>query len=294
MSLVLGLDVGGTKIAVGRVDPESGEVLSEEVIATRPDRASELVLEDCVALAARHMSPEVHAIGIGVCELVDTNGAIRSAHTVDWRDRDVAARFAALGPCVVESDVRAAALAEARYGVARDWSSFLYVVAGTGLSCCLVDDGRPRTGHHGNALLLGPSSLEDTCSGLGLSRLLGVRDLAASFGDPEARPRLRDAGHRVGAALAVLVNALDPQGLVLGGRLGLNDAYHGWIEEAIQTDLHDDAARDLPVLASALGRHGGVLGAALYAHEMVSRSGDEPLLPGRGGPAADGSGGCRG
>jgi predicted NBD/HSP70 family sugar kinase len=63
------------------------------------------------------------AIGIGICELVDLEGTVRSTATIDWRDCDVEATFAAISRVRLESDVRAAGRAEARLGASRSSTS---------------------------------------------------------------------------------------------------------------------------------------------------------------------------
>ena len=99
------------------------------------------MLDDCRGAGRRGWGTDAAAAGLAVCELVDPGGRVRSAETVDWRGVDLLADFD-----WVESDVRAAALAEARFGAGRDEPDFLYVSVGTGISHCLMVDGRARVG----------------------------------------------------------------------------------------------------------------------------------------------------
>ena len=157
----IGLDIGGTKIAAGVVLWPSGEILRRTIIPTRPARGGEAVLKDTLDLAqqlydwARAEGIEVAGIGAGVAELVDCEGNVTSSCTIHWRDLPVQQRLSAIAPAQVESDVRAAALAEAIFGAGRGHRLFVYVTVGTGISCCLVQDGRPFKGakgkraHHG-------------------------------------------------------------------------------------------------------------------------------------------------
>jgi predicted NBD/HSP70 family sugar kinase len=68
--------------------------------------------------------------------------------------------------------------------------------------------------------------------------------------------------------LAVLVNALDPGALVFGGGLGLDARYRDQVAAALRPLLYDDAVRDLPVRAAALGDDAGAIGAALAAADQ--------------------------
>ena len=83
--------------------------------------------------AEAHATPR--RLTVCVPELVDPNGNITSGHAIAWRGAPVREQFRRLGPAVVESDVRAHALAEARYGAGRSFRLFAFVTVGTGISC---------------------------------------------------------------------------------------------------------------------------------------------------------------
>ena len=266
MTAAVGIDVGGTKIAAALVDLERGAVLRARRTPTAPQRGPRAVLEDCVALAREVAAGEqVAAVGLAVCELVDPAGRVRSAETVDWRAVDVGAALSGLGPARVESDVRAAATAEARYGAGRTEPDFLYVSVGTGISHCLIVDGRPRTGVRGSALGTGAPLVERWAGGLALARRTGHRDAEAALEDPAAAATVADAARRLGLVLAALVNGLDPGAVVFGGGLGMRTDYRERVVAAMREEIYDPDARELPALPAALGVDAGVIGAALAA-----------------------------
>ena len=68
---------------------------------------------------------------------------------------DLSSMWADLGVVAVESDVRAAAVAESGFGYGRTFDPFAFVSVGTGVSYCVVWDGHPWAGVHGAAILLG-------------------------------------------------------------------------------------------------------------------------------------------
>ncbi len=257
MSVLLGVDVGATKLAAARVDTSDGRVLSSLRRATAPERGADAVLADVRALTAELGGG---AAGLAICEVVDPAGRVRSAETVDWRDADLAATFA-----VVESDVRAAAVAEARFGAGRGATDFLYVSVGSGVSHCLVVDGRPRAGAHGSAICTGAPLVEQWSGGLALARRSGHASAEAALADPAAEAVVADGAARLGLALAALVNALDPGAVVIGGGLGLHDGYRARVEAALRAAVYDPAARDVPLLRAGLGADAAVIGAALAA-----------------------------
>ena len=293
----IGIDVGGTKIAAGIVDIDTGTTLHRKVIPTAADRGGEVVLEGALHLAeallseARSLGIEPTALGVGVAELVDTAGAVQSEHVLGWRGLPVRERFSQVLPAVVESDVRAAALAEARFGAGRGCALFAYVTVGTGISSCLVRDGRPVTGARGNALVLGTMPLSTTCTECGTALRPVLEEIAtgpalvtrfhaaggeaqrgedvlhaAAHGDARAERVVREAGHALGSSVAFLANVTDPETVVVGGGLG---SAEGLLWEtfvpACRAHIYADATRSLPILRAALGADAGLIGAAATA-----------------------------
>jgi glucokinase len=259
----VGIDVGGTKIAAGLVDTATGAVLERRRIPTRPERGGAAVLADCAALAAE-LGEARFPVGIGLCELVDLDGRPVSADTLDWRELDVAAAVGA-PRVVLESDVRAAALAEATFGAGVGVSPFLFVIVGTGASACLVVDGRPYAGARGEAIVLGAPPVEEIASGRALARAAGLERAEDVLADPVHAGLVREAAEALGRSLAVLVNALDPALVVLGGGLGAEEAFRARVERAVHERVAYPRTPPLDVVASRLGSDGGLVGAALSA-----------------------------
>jgi glucokinase len=291
----IGLDVGGTKIAGGVVAFPEGRIVSSRVIPTLPLRGAEPVLADALALA-RELRDEIDeremalvGIGIGVPELVDARGNVTSAHTIPWVGVPVQERFARLAPAVVESDVRAGALAEAYFGAGRGYSTFVYVTVGTGISCTLMLDGRPHTGARGNALVLSNAPLSTTCTECGaelhpvLEEIASGPALVARYnerqrgqatrgeevlaavtrGDSDAIEVVRTGAAALGTSVAFLVNTLDPEALVIGGGLGTaGGLYWTSFVESTRAHIWADNSRDLPIVPAALGPESGLIGAA--------------------------------
>lgn len=297
----IGLDVGGTKVAGGVVDCTTGAVLLREVIATQAHRGGAAVLTDCLALAeelqrqAARQGMKVSGIGMGVCELVDPTGKVTSAYNFDWQRLPVQQRLATLAPAVVESDVRAAALAEARYGAGAPFNLFCYVTVGTGISSCFVQAGRPFAGARGNALVLATMPLTTVCTTCGTvlqpvleefaagpalltryqqatgRRLHSGQELFAAVAatDAAATEIVRSAGAALGNSVAFLCNVLDPEAVIVGGGLGLAGGLY-WDAFVAATRSHIYAAdtQALPILPAALGVDAGFIGAAAYTMQL--------------------------
>jgi glucokinase len=303
MGWLIGVDVGGTKIAAGAVDPETGAVRHRREEPTGPERGLGAVVADIEATvesifaALRGDQRALSAIGIGVPELVDAAGRIRSAHLLDWSTIPWTERLGEIAPTHVEADVRAAALAEATFGAGREFELFAYVSIGTGISSAVVQDGEPLVGARGGALVLSSGSLGVPCpecsnwtefvletyaSGPALARryaeATGQTDAgaeaviaAANAGDPVAAQIVESAADALGSALGWLVNVIDPEVIVVGGGLGLAPGrYRERLAQATRGHIWNPGAREMPFLPAALGADAGLIGAALAARRRTS------------------------
>jgi glucokinase len=266
--LALGIDVGGTKVAAAVVDTTTGAVLERRRVPTRPERGGAAVLAVCADLAAE-LGESRLPVGIGLCELVDLGGRPASGDTVDWRMLDVAGAFGGVD-VTLEADIRAAALAEARFGAGAGVSPFLFVIVGTGASACLVVDGWPYRGARGEALVLGAPPVERVASGPALARAAGFERAEDVLADRAHAGLVESAATELGRVLAILVNALDPALVVLGGGLGAAPAYCARVAGACRS-LHEyPRSPPLEFVPTRLGEDGGVVGAALSARRPRS------------------------
>lgn len=295
---VLGVDVGGTKIAAGIVEFPSGRVIVRRQIPTLPERGGAALLESVHSLAVELIaalppdSPAPIGTGIGLCELVGPTGQILSHHTLPWRDEDLRSGAGPLAPITVEADVRAAARAEALFGAGRPHRCFLHLTIGTGIASCLMIDGRPHLGSHGATGTLASSphtvlcdccghltgrTLEQLASGPGLvarynetgdGRVESAEEVlaAAVRGDSTARHIVETAGESLGSALALLINVLDPEAVTVGGGLGLAEGPY-WSALVIATRRHiwHAPGRSIPILRAQTGADAGLIGAAAAA-----------------------------
>lgn len=300
---VLAIDVGGTKTAFARVAMPGGQIVERRLIATPSGSAAGRDFLDEVEAIAQTLvtgadGDRCVAIGLGICELVDPSGAVRSGHRVRWQGLPVCERLSRLAPAFIESDVHAAAHAEARLGAGRPYAQFLYLNIGTGISTAWVVDGRVHVGAHGHALVLASSRwttrcpccgatsdciLEDVAGGAGLAsryRALTGRPVeagrdvvaAARSGDPEALEVVRTAAESLGSALAMILGVLDPEALVIGGGLGAaSGPYRDALVGATRDRIWSASTRDLPILPAELGSDAGLLGAALAAMQGSAR-----------------------
>jgi glucokinase len=295
MSLWLGIDIGGTKIAGGLVTGEGRVILSGRCPTPLTGGAAILACVKDLGRELQVAAPEpVVGIGIGTGGQVDTErGVIVAASDLlpGWAGTAVAdAVRAAFGiPCAVDNDVNALAVGEAKFGAGRGLETVVYLALGTGVGGALLLNGRLHHGatwtggEFGHLLLTtdeaaSRKTLEDFASGSGLVQtyrdLTGYRgDLtgevlaAEAVSDPHgpAAQAITLTGEHLGFGLASLANALDPDLIVIGGGLAaLGDA----LLDPARRILHTyglPGPSQCPVVPAALGAEAAVIGAACLA-----------------------------
>jgi glucokinase len=214
-----------------------------------------------------------------------------------------------IAPARVESDVRAAALAESIFGAGKGRRIFIYVTVGTGISYCLMLDGLPFQGAQGNAITFASAPLTTTCEHCGSEMRPVLEEFAsgpaiaqryarsrssnikhanvsctdvfqlAKGRDRNAQRILKSAGHALGVNVAFLVNVLDPELVVVGGGLGVaGGTYWTTFVRACRAHIYAETARDIPIVRARLGIDAGVVGAAASVFKMKTkqRRGSQP------------------
>jgi glucokinase len=153
MSLAIGIDIGGTKVAAGVVD-EDGQVIARARRRT-PSRDPEHLVDVVVEIARQLLSEHSAAsIGVGAAGWVDVERrTILFAPNLAWRDapiRDVISSRLEL-PVVVENDANAAAWGEYRFGAGGNQADLVVLTIGTGIGGGIVIGGSLYRGAFGIA-----------------------------------------------------------------------------------------------------------------------------------------------
>lgn len=157
MSRTIGIDIGGTKVLAGVVDPEGNVVTSRlrstpasDVVAIR-----DVIVDSVAELRAEY---EVSAVGIGAAGWIDSSrSTVQFAPNLAWRDeplRDLLTAHIDI-PIVVENDANVAAWAEFQYGAAQQADSAALFTVGTGIGGGIILNGDLVRGSHGIAAEFG-------------------------------------------------------------------------------------------------------------------------------------------
>jgi glucokinase len=153
MSLTIGVDVGGTKIAAGVVDEAGSIVEMTKRLTPAANAAATIdVLGDAVCeLLDKY---DVEAVGIGAAGFVDeSRSAVMFAPNLAWREEQVTRQVQERTgkPVIVENDANAAAWAETKLGAGRGHDHVILITIGTGIGAGIVLNGELYRGRWGMA-----------------------------------------------------------------------------------------------------------------------------------------------
>ena len=153
MSLTIGIDVGGTKVAAAVVTSRGRivEQLKRSTPAASPEQTAQVIGDAVLELLGRHKAA---AVGIGAAGFVDSVGStILFAPNLAWRNEPLKEQVEEhVGlPVLVENDANAAAWAEANLGAARGHQHVMFIGVGTGIGAGIVINGQLYRGQWGIA-----------------------------------------------------------------------------------------------------------------------------------------------
>ncbi len=283
---VLGIDIGGTKIAAGIVDSEA-RVLETAVVPTRAAEGFAMSYAQLQAAIEATMRDDVTAIGICSPGPINpkTGVVINPPNLPGWVNIPLAERISCTYglPCRVENDANAAGLAEARFGAARGYSTVFYVTVSTGIGSGIILDGKIHHGKSGQAGEGGhvtidyrsesvcgcgvPGCIEALASGTAIARRAGMSaeevGRAAAQGNARAIAILDETALMLSAWLGSAINMLDPDIIVIGGGVAqIGEPLFSRLRRIVPTRSINQFAAETPIVPAALGANSGILGAA--------------------------------
>lgn len=294
----IGIDLGGTKIAGIALDPNGRQCAGARIATPREDyRGTIAAIAGMVADLERQagVTAGTASVGVGMPGALSLrNGLVKNANST-WLngrpfDRDLSA---ALGRSVrLQNDANCLAVSEATDGAGKGEHVVFAVIVGTGVGGGIAIDGVPLTGLNAiagewghnplpwptAAELPGPDCycgkqgcVETWLSGPGMAsdhlRATGQRLQAAEIGNaaeagnPEAQTTLARWRERLARSLAVVINILDPDVVVVGGGLSQLNGFYEPLPELLSRWCFSDGV-STPVRPALHGDASGVRGAA--------------------------------
>jgi len=287
----IGIDLGGTKIEGVVLDHDGHELLRKRV-DTRKSDGYQAILHT-VAQLVRYLEAEAGqkcSVGIGTPGAISAvTGTMKNSNTVCLNGRALLEDLQTLldRPLRIANDANCFALSEALDGAGNGYGVVFGVIMGTGVGGGLVFSGQLHQGHqylggewgHNILELDGPDCycghkgcVETLISGPGLaadfqrhggnSALLASDIVAlAARGDALAEAALQRFFDRFGRAMAMVVNILDPDVIVLGGGLSNVERLYPEGRARVAHYVFNDEFIT-PILKNVHGDSSGVRGAA--------------------------------
>jgi fructokinase len=291
----IGVDLGGTKIEVISLD-EDGAALLRRRVSTPVGNYSEIVtaVADLVLSAERELGEE-GTVGVATPGAISLRtGLIKNSNSTELNgkplDQDISTQLRRL--VRVENDANCFALSEAIDGAAAGVDVVFGVILGTGVGGGIVVGKRPMTGRNkiagewghnplpwardgeqpGPACYCGKSGCVETfLSGAGIvreylartGRKIAAQEVAkaAVGGDGYARECMAIYQDRLARSLAVVINIIDPDLIVLGGGLSNIEQVYDGLSELVDTYAFSDGI-NTSIVRALHGDSSGVRGAA--------------------------------
>jgi glucokinase len=290
--MIIGIDIGGTHCAVVAADEQGKMGRSIHFPTTKVQDTLDKILA-----AVEELGPDgTQSFGIACGGPLDVRaGLILSPPNLpDWDRIPICQllreRFG--GQAYLMNDANACALAEWQYGAGKGARNMAFLTHGTGMGGGLIINGALYEGSSGDAGELGhirlaengpvgyhkAGSFEGFCSGGGIAQLASGRlpgiakpsakevAEAADRGVPEALAIMDESGRYLGRALAILIDILNPELIVLGS---IYTRSGHLLERAMRAELAREA---LPsalaacrILPAALGENTGCMSAIAVA-----------------------------
>ena len=293
MKQVIGIDIGGTTINLGRFasDGTCTEFLS---IATPQPATPEAVVK-AIAPVLKQLSQEYNcqAIGIGMPGPTDKTNRIAKIgiNLPHWEDIPLAQWIENLTslPTTLANDANCAAIGEAWLGTGQHIANFILLTLGTGVGGAIFINGKLFTGSYGAAGELGlitlnpdgypcnsgnQGSLEQHACIRAIERMTGKTPLElgrlAKEGDRDALKFWQQYGTILGAGITSLIYVLTPEAVILGGGISAAAEYFFPATEAeIKRRVHPSSRVGLKLLKAQLGNDAGMIGAAKLAWDLL-------------------------
>jgi predicted NBD/HSP70 family sugar kinase len=306
--LILGIDFGHEQVHVAIADL-SRTILAERVRSMDVDHDAGEALATAVTLTGEAVAAagldagRILCAGVGLSGPIDrATGTVHAGKILPGWDgiHPVAELSQRLDlPVHLDNDANLGALAEVALGAgvgARD-AVYLMVSGGIGaglilggeiyrgtggtageLGHVLVDEGGPicRCGNRGclETFAGGPAIVELLRPSHGARLTLEHVIALAVGGDPGARRAIADAGRVLGRSVAAIVNAFNPELIIVGGSVGAaGDVLLDPLREAVHRYAIPSAANDVRITRGVLGDRAEVLGAL----ELAARQSDVPI-----------------
>ncbi|MBM3730424.1 MAG: ROK family protein [Actinobacteria bacterium] len=291
MDVIVAIDIGGTKFAVGLVTTD-GTIIDRTRCRVNSAQSDEALFEDLNGLVSEMLvrargQHGAHPIAVGVGAAGPNTPNVERISPLNiacWRDFPLAPRLRECTglPVFGDGDAKALALGEGWKGAARGHDNFLAMVVSTGVGGGIVLNGKLLDGEGGNAghighVIVEPGGRRCACGARGcLEAEASGPSIEAITGRPPTQPTyetIQRTGRLVGRGIASVCNLLDLKLAVVGGSVALG--FGAPFFQAAQATLDDlcclDHSKGTRIVPARLGDDGSLIGAAAVGLRGLNR-----------------------
>lgn len=261
MSYYLGIDIGGTSIkgvVLNGLQPQKPKFFSIDT----PRRRSDFIKSVRAFAVSLLGGKQAAGIGVGIPGVMDRKRGVvlKAPHLLFLNAMNVAEIFAPLGaPVRAENDARCFTAAEAAWGAARGFKNVVGITVGTGIGGGVMIDGKMYTGNRNGAGEFGHMIIQWRRRDDNLIPY-AWEDLAGK----QTRFSPQICAQILGMGTANLINAFDPDVVVLGGGGIVHGAVSfSTLQKSARKYVISPRAKKIPIRETRLGEAAPAIGAAL-------------------------------
>lgn len=225
---IIGVDLGGTKVSIGKVESHRVTKHVSANITTKGEERQ--ILDEVIAAIEEVFDQSIAGIGMGVPSIVDVaKGIVYDVQNIpSWEEVHVKEiledRFQR--PVYVNNDANCFAVGEKYFGKGKEYRNLVGVTLGTGLGVGIIIDNRLYSGTNCGAGEFGSIYYRDRiieyyCSGQFFENVHGIKGHRvfemASQGDEKSLEIFVEFGTHLGEAIKTILFAVDPEAIILGG-----------------------------------------------------------------------------
>jgi len=242
---IIGVDLGGTNLRVGRIKNGSIEDSINESI--NPNGSKKKVLEQISKAIDKVYKKDIKGIGFGVPAIVDMEKGIayEASNIPSWKKVYIKRYFEKRYnvPVKVNNDSNCFTLGEALFGEGKKYKNLVGITLGTGVGAGIVFNGKLYCGHNCGAgdfgeVVYKEGIFEDYCSGKFFKKQYRMNGIdvyeKARKGDRKAISIFNEYGRHLGKLLDMVIKSVDPECIVIGGAISSSYKY---FQESMLTSL---------------------------------------------------------
>jgi glucokinase len=259
---VIGVTFGGKDLHVARI--ENGAIAQYTHKEVNNRETEEVILNEIISTIKTVHNDTVYGIGVGMPSLVDVKEGIvyKPTNIPAWnkvRLRDILEENFKI-PVFVNNDANCFALGEKYFGVAKDFDNIAGITIGTGMGVGIIINGKLYSGKNAGAgefcsIPYRDHDYEYYCSTKYFEEKYGLKN-SILFSRAQKKDKIALAiyelfGIDLGNAIKTIMYALDPDAVVIGGRLAeAYDFYKDSMMKTVKTFIYQNTVKHIKILKS--------------------------------------------